>query len=515
MTGPRYAIACPERHAAEAGAAACEAGGNALDAALAAAAALAVTYPHNCALGGDLFAVVRFPDGRCASVNASGPAARAADAGAQRRRGAEMPLTGPDPITVPGAVRGWERLHALGAALGWDAALAPARRLAADGVPVARTLAAAIADGAADLDADPGLAALLRPAGSGLREGATLRQPALAATLERIAAEGAGELYAGATGDRLVAGLQARGSLLTGDDLAGFAPETTPPLTGRFRDLTLRTSPPSSSGLLLLQALAALEAAELDDPLGAGAGALATLFRHGMAQRAESLADPRHSPFSRDAWLGAGRIEALAAGARTGAPPPPAAAAPPATGDTVAVVAADDSGLAVSLTQSLFHAFGACVLEPETGILLHNRGSGFSLVPGHPNELTGGRRPAHTLMPLLVERDGAFAGAVGTMGGHAHPQIQAQVLLRILEGATPAEAIAAPRWTVDDHAGATARAETGVPAAALEALAATGLDVAALPWPSEEVGHAQAIWRAGGELRAGDDPRADGAALTG
>ena len=118
-------------------------------------------------------------------------------------------------------------------------------------------------------------------------------------------------------------------------------------------------------------------------------------------------------------------------------------------------------------------------------------------------------------MPLLVERDGAFAGAVATMGGHAHPQIQAQVLLRLLGGATPAEAIAAPRWTVDEPAGTTAWAETGVPAAALDALAAAGLDVAALPWPSEDVGHAQAIWRAGGELRAGADPRADGAALTG
>ena len=279
-----------------------------------------------------------------------------------------MPLTGPDPITVPGVVSRLGAAHALGAALGWDAALEPARRLAADGVPVARTLAAAIAHGTAGIDADPGLAALLRPDGAGLREGDTLRQPALAATLDRIAAGGAGELYAGATGRRLVAGLQARGSLLDVDDLAGFAPETTPPLSGRFRDLTLRTSPPNSSGILLLQALAALEAADLDDPLGRGAGALATLFRHGMAQRAEALADPRQSAFARDAWLGAGRIDALAAAARAGAPPPPAAAAPPATGDTVGVVAADDSGLAVSLTQSLYAAFGACVLEPETGI---------------------------------------------------------------------------------------------------------------------------------------------------
>jgi gamma-glutamyltranspeptidase len=470
-----------------------------------------VTYPHNCGLGGDLFAVVRFPDGRSVSVNASGPAARAADPDEQRTRGPQMPATGPDPITVPGAVAGWQRLHALGATLGWDAALAEARRRAEDGVAVSPSLAAAMEDAAADLGADPGMSAVFRP-------GETVRQPALARTLAAIAEGGAGELYTGDTGARLVAGLRARGSRIDAEDLATFEPEETAPLTGRFRDLTLRTSPPNASGVLLLQALAALEAAGVDDPLGAGAGVLAELLRLGAAQSEALLADPRWTPTDLDAWLGEERIAELVSAAGTPRAAGGVAGAQP-TGDTVAVVSADSSGLAVSLIQSLFGSFGARLLEPSTGILLHNRGSFFSLVPGHPNELAGGKRPSHTLMPLVVERDGALAGVLGTMGGLAHAQIHAQILLRLLSGSEPAAAVAAPRWVVGGlERGApdtAARVESGVPAAAVEALTSAGLQVTEEPWPSEELGHAQAIWIDGQRLSAGSDPRADGAAICG
>ncbi|HTE60499.1 MAG TPA: gamma-glutamyltransferase, partial [Solirubrobacteraceae bacterium] len=342
--------------------------------------------------------------------------------------------------------------------------------------------------------------------------------PALARTLAAIAERGADELYAGDTGARLVAGLRARGSRLDTDDLAAFAAEETAPLTGRFRDLTLLTSPPNASGVLLLQALAALEAAGIHDPLGAGAGALAELLRLGAAQRDTLLADPRWTPTDLDAWLGEERIAELASAA--GAPRAAAriAGAQP-SGDTVAVVAADSSGLAVSLIQSLFGSFGSRLLEPATGVLLHNRGSAFSLVPGHPNELAGGKRPAHTLMPLVVERDGALAGVLGTMGGRAHAQIHAQILLRLLAGAGPAAAVAAPRWIVgglDPGAPDTAaRAESGLPAAAVKALTRAAMQVREEPWPSEELGHAQAIWVDGERLSAGSDPRADGAAIRG
>jgi len=512
-----WALAAPERHAAEAGAAAFAAGGNAIDAALATAVALAVTYPHNCGVGGDLFAVVRHADGRSVSVNASGPAARAADAAAQRARGPRMPMTGPDPVTVPGVVRGWEHLHALGALRPWHAAFEAARRHAEDGVEVPASLAAALAHAGADVALDAGMTEVFRPAGAALEEGDRLRQPALARTLGRIAEHGAAELYAGDTAARLLAGLARHGSLLDERDFAHFTPEETPPLAGRFRDLTLLTSPPNASGVLLLQALAALEFADPPaDPLAGGAGLLADVIRSGAEQREAMLADPRaHGP-DLDAWLGEARLTELTAAAQ--APRAAPAGARP-SGDTVAVVAADGSGMAVSLIQSLFASFGACVLDPATGVLLHNRGASFSLEPGHPNELAGGRRPSHTLMPLVVERDGELAGVLGTMGGTAHAQVLAQVLLAILAGLDPQAAVAAPRWIVGGldpgEPAALVRVEEGVPATAISALEERGLDVRAIPWPSEDVGHAQAIWSTDRALRPGSDPRADGAAVAG
>jgi gamma-glutamyltranspeptidase/glutathione hydrolase len=516
-----YAVATPQSDATAAAVAAFEAGGNAIDAALAAAAVLTVTYPHNCALGGDLFALVRLPGGETLSVNASGPAARAADADRQRRRGPLMPVAGPATVTVPGLVAGWERLHELGARLPWTRALAPAIGLAEDGAAVAPGLAAAIAD-SPGVAADPGMAAVLAPGGAPLRAGDLLRQPALAATLRRLAAHGAAEFYEGETAARLVAGLAARGGELTAADLREFTPETGPPLRGRFGDLDVLTSPPNSSGVLVLQALAALEASGAPDPLGADAGALAEILRLGGVDRDARLADPRASPFDERAWLGAERVEALAASARAAAAgrrgPMAATGDPRPLGDTVAVVTADGEGRAVSLIQSVFHSFGAQILEPATGVLLHNRGAFFSLEPGHPNRLAPGRRPAHTLMPIVVERGGALAGVLGTMGGKVHAQIHVQVLLRLLAGRTPQEAVDAPRWVVGGmdlgEPGDVIRVEDGCAGPARAALERARLRPEPVPRGSDWLGHAQAIWLGDG-LRAGSDLRADGAAATG
>lgn len=520
---PEYAIATPQLDATAAGVAAFEAGGNAIDAALAAAATLTVTYPHNCALGGDLFALVRTPAGETTSVNASGPAARAADAAAQRRRGATMPITGPDTITVPGLVAGWEALHGLGAARPWAAALEAATAHAADGFAIGRSLADAIEEQAAEIARDPGLSAVLAPGGRGLRERETLRQPALAGTLRTLAEDGPRAFYDGPLAERLIAGLRRAGCALDTADLAGFAPELTEPLRHRCGDLDLLTSPPNSSGVLLPQALAALAAAGVADPLGDGAGVLAELLRLGAEQRDAMLADPRATPVDLGAWLGPKRIDELAARAcaraRGAAPAPSGERSPRPGGDTVAVVAVDGEGRAVSLIQSVFHSLGSLVLEPETGVLMHNRGSFFSLVPGHPNELAPGRRPAHTLMPAMAERDGALRYVLGTMGGKAHAQIHAQVLLRLEAGAHPQEAIAAPRWVVggievgepDD----TVRVEDDVDPAARAAIERAGMRPLAVGTHSEWCGHAQAIALGADGLRAGSDPRADGGAAVG
>jgi gamma-glutamyltranspeptidase/glutathione hydrolase len=516
---PEAAIATPHVAATEAGRRAFAAGGNAIDAALAAAAALTVVYPHNCALGGDLFALLRDPDGATVSVNASGPAAAAADAAALRARGLDvMPVTGPETITVPGLVAGWGELHARGGALPWANALAEARTLAAEGVPVARSVGDALAE--ADLD-DPGMAAVFAPGGTPLAIGKRLRQPALAETLAQLAAEGPRAFYDGELAGRLVGGLRAVGCRLAAGDLREFMPEVGPPLRARFGDLDVQTSPPNSSGVLLLQALLGLEASGVADPLGEDAGVLAELLRCGGQDRDRLLGDPRRGDGVVEAFLGEERIASLVrsgvTAAATGAHVEPVAVQrhERPMGDTVAVVATDADGRAVSLIQSLFHSFGAGILEPSTGIIMHNRGAFFSLRAGHPNVLAPGKRPAHTLMPALVERDGELLGVLGTMGGRVHAQILAQVLLRVGAGATPQEAVDAPRWIVggmelgepDD----TLRIEAGVSATTRAALDRAGLRIIDVPRDSEWLGHAQAIWCEPG-IAAGSDRRADGAA---
>jgi gamma-glutamyltranspeptidase/glutathione hydrolase len=510
------AIATPHAAATRAGADAVAAGGNAVDVALVAAVVLAVAYPHYCGVGGDLFALVRQRDGTVVSIDGSGAAPAAVDADAQRAKGAHMPLWGPDAITVPGAVGGWAAVHAAGAALPWAAILDPAIALARDGVPVSESVARTAEQFGHVLDRDPGMRSLF----AGVRAGDGLRQPALAATLERIAADGPDALYRGDVGTRLVDGLRAAGSVLSAGDLAAFAPTVTAPLRARFGDLELLTSPPGSAGVLLLQALIALDASGARDPLGDDAGVLAELLRLGGEQRDRQLADPRAVPFVRGDWLGADRIAELVASARgAGRAGHAHVRAPRPIADTVAVVTADDEGRAVSLVQSLFYPFGAGVLEPATGIIAHDRGAAFSLEPGHPNELAPCRRPAHTLTPVIVQREGALAYVLGTSGGRGHAQIISQVLLRLLAGDDPQAAVDAPRWAVGGLAPSDPQddvpIEDGVPRDAVRALGRTGAHTRIVQRGREFMGHAQAITaRSGASLAAGSDRRGgDGAAL--
>ncbi|MEV2272598.1 gamma-glutamyltransferase family protein [Nonomuraea africana] len=477
------AIATPHALATAAAEEAVANGGNALDAALAAAATLCVVYPHNTSVGGDLIALVRAPDGRITCVNASGPAPAKADRAALAdRHGGLMPITGPDTITVPGAVAGWAALHEEGAALEWRACFEAALRHAA-ATPVVPGLAEAIADAADLIDADPGMRQVFSPGGRPLAEGDTLRQPALAATLADLAANGPATLYGGPLGRRL-------SGVLDLADLAAFEVERTAPLSRTLRGHDVHTSPPNTHGFLLLQALAATEP-------------LPRAFHRGIADRAGHLADPRFVPVDVDALLDPDRGPLA---------PPETAVTGRATGDTVAVVAADSDGWAVSLIQSLFHSFGSGVLDPATGVLLHNRGSFFSLDPASPNVIAPGKRPAHTLMPVMVTRGGRLVWAAGTMGGKAQPQILTQVLTRLFDGAHPASAVAAPRFVVGGLE--VGQREDTVSAEAdhaeLAELAATGAPMVTLPSRSEWVGHAQVV--AADPFAAGSDPRSDGRA---
>ncbi|AXG76409.1 gamma-glutamyltransferase [Streptomyces paludis] len=470
-------------------------GGGVVDAALAAAAALTVAYPHQCSLGGDLVALFR--DGARGTVRAivsAGAAAAATDPAPLRAAGDRMPAGGPHTVTVPGAVAGWAELARLGARLPLARALAPAAALAEEGVAVSEGLARAIRHRLDVVRADPGLAALLLdPAGEPLPAGATLRQPALAATLAELAADWR-HFYTGPTARRLVTGLRARGSLLDLADFAAHRAENTDPLSATRDGVTWWVAPPPSQGAALL---AVLERGS-GDPL--------TAARRAELSRDALLGDPRAGGIDLDGLLLREErdLAALPAG------PKPA-------GDTVAVTAVDDEGGAVTLIQSVFQTFGSGIADPATGVVLHNRGSAFSLDPAHPGALRPGARPPHTLCPALATGPGRVV-ALGCQGGRAQAWILSQVADALLDAPDPAALLARPRWVIGsrdlDRPRPTLVLEPGTPEAdRLTAVAGgLGLDVAEVPGPHDEAGHVQTARLRTGVLDAASDPRADGTA---
>jgi gamma-glutamyltranspeptidase len=513
--GRRFAAATPHSAATEAALAAFEAGGNAVDAALAANAVLAVVYPHMCGIGGDLFALVADSSTR-AVVNGSGAAASALDAAAVRAERGSMPAEGPLTISVPGTVAAWDELARRFGRLPLAAATAPAIECAERGVPLAGSVAHAVVTHSGRLQADPGLSALFLPDGRPLEAGERLVQPELAATLRDIARSGSQAFYEGEVGARLIAGLARMGSPLTPGDLRRHTTEITAPLARPYRRLEVLVPPPNSQGFLLLEILGCIERGGLvADHLGAEAAVLARLFLLASADRDRFLADPRRVRVAVDRLLSGDHADELLAEAKAMAGRPVDGRR--ATGDTVGVVAAEEGGLWVSMNQSLYGVFGSGILEPETGIICHNRGSYFSLDPAAANHLVGGARPAHTLMPVMVLSDGRPVVASATMGGSAHAQIHAEVLTGIIDGRRDAwESIRNPRWLVGGlqrGGGSVVFAEGRVPGETIARLRSSGLEVQVLAPVDEQVGHAQLIARTDdGELAAASDPRADGAA---
>ena len=510
-TSPRGAISTSHHLATEAGAAVIEAGGNAVDAALAAAATLCVVYPNNVALGGDLVALVRNPAGEIRFLNATGtaPAGQTLEA-LREKHGDALPLRGIDTVTVPGGVCGWNSLHEYGATRPWAAHFEAAIRHAEAGFPNSRSVAAALVEDRATLEADPGAREVFYPGGAPIAEGETLVQPALARTLRRIADGGSAEFYAGETARKWIAGLSRLGSKITAQDAIDYQACWGEPLELEFDGVRVLTGPPNTSGFMLLRALRAV-AAGIDDPLGAGAGRLAEAFRDANAIRAALLADP--------GFGGASGKELIAA-----APPSQEEQLPgdpKASGDTVGFSAWTADGWAVSFINSVYWGFGAHILEPDTGIIFQNRGTSFSLDPASPNAFAPGKRPRHTLMPVLVLRGDELAWVPATMGGAAQPQIHTQLLLRSLAGAAPEEATHAPRWMVQERRGdepVSVMLERDVPEAAREAIAAAGFELVEVDPRCEELGHSNLIRirpAADGSVvvDAASDPRSDGSAI--
>lgn len=484
------ALAAPHPEAVAAGRAVVDRGGNAIDAALAAAAMLTVVYPHQCAIGGDLIALVRAPGGETRAVIAAGTAPRAildAAAGWQA-----MPRSGAHPVTVPGMLAGWRAVAGLGATIDLAEHLRHAADTAEDGTVVTDGLDRAISAQREPIAADEGLSGVFAPGGIPLRRGDLLVQPALAATLRALAAD-PDAFYRGEIAARLVDFLRGKGGTHDVVDFAEYEPVVEAPVSAVIDGREWMVAGPPSVGPLLL----GIAAAAQGDPSELVAASI-----RGVAARGAHLGDPA-----------AGDVDLRALLDLSGTWTPRDEPRP--NGDTASVTAVDSHGWAVTIVQSVFQTFGTGLLDPETGVLFHNRGGGFSLDAGSPTRLRPGARPAHTLCPVMVAGDDVLVVA-GCQGGRAQPWILGQLLPALVEpSADPSEILGRPRWVIGDRDlgfdAFTYVTEPGVDPSLAERAEAAGLDVVAWPRPDDRCGHVNVVRRRPGDaLDAASDPRADG-----
>ena len=440
-SGLRGMVAAADQLAASAGVGMLADGGSAADAAVATGAVMAVVGPHLCGLGGDVLAMVAPPGSTPEALLSVGRAGSGSDPASLRAEGLTVMRLRHDvrSVPVPGAVDGWLALHGRHGRLPLADVLAPAIELASDGFPASVMLALATHL----VHALPG-AGQLCPAGP-LEVGQRVRVPGIARTLGAIASGGRDAFYEGEFGHGLLE--LGRGHFVP-SDLATSQATWCTPLRQRAWDHDLWTVPPPSQGYLTLAGAWVAEAAGLgtdpDDP--EWAHLLVEVWRAVGHDRPDVLFDGADGAALLDAErlaAAAARVDRQRAAAPDVAPgqgTPGGSVARIAEGDTTHLCALDADGLGVSLTQSNALDFGSHLIEPATGVFLHNRGVGFSLVPGHPAELSPGRRPPHTLSPMLATAaDGALTHLVGAMGGDAQPQIIVQLLARLLHaGQDPA-----------------------------------------------------------------------------
>lgn len=487
-------------------------GGNAVDAALTAAAVLAVVLPHACGLGSDAFLLIYdAASQRAYALNASGRSPQAADAA---RYEAGIPRHGLAAAAVPGMVSGWQAALQRFGTRGLREVLQPAIGYAAEGFPVHDKLAQVFTQMAPALEQDAGAREVFLPQGKPPAAGEVLRQPDLAASLQRLADVGSEAFYRGDLAQRLVAYSREHGGLFSEEDLARHEPIWQEPLRATFCGSEVLTMPPNSYGLTLLQQLLELEAGGIAacDPDGA------EFLRRGMAARgqayrsaASAIADPAvGEPAARELLAGLLKGVKVPAAGGSGAGAGRAAGAAEGT-DTSNVLVMDGQGNAVSLIQSVFHPFGCCVVPTGTGAVLNNRMLGFRHEGGHPNGLAGSKRPAHTLTPVLVLREGQPLMVCGTPGGPGQTATLAQFLTRLLASARPlGEAVAAPRWSVAPGGGFVIEESVAPPV--LDDLRAADPTLKAAPAGGQPFGSLKAVMRDGAGFIAVADFRRDAAA---
>ena len=510
---PHGMVACPHALASAAGVEALRSGGSAVDAALAAAASLAVVYPHMCSIGGDAFWLIYDAKARQVSYLDGGGRAAAA-AKLERFAGqSEIPFRGlaPATLTTPGAVASFCEAHARFGRLPLARCLEDAIRHAADGFPVTERLSRWIEETAPEMDA--ATAALFLPAGK------IVKNPALARTLRAIAAQGRAGFYEGDVA-RHLAGL---GGFFTERDLAAQGAYWGEPIRGTYRGVSIFETPAPTQGFTVLEMLNLIEPLELGPFLGPDHVHLLVQAKQiAYHDRDRWLADPRFAKVPTERLISKGYADEKrnVIDRQRALPWDRVPSYGSLTGDTVYVAAVDRDGNAASLIFSLYGIFGACVTSAETGVTLQNRGAYFSLDPKHPNRLEPGKVPLHTLIASLAFRDERLWAVLGCMGADGQPQIHLQTYVAMIDfGQDIQQALAGPRWLSGrfglGEARDTLHIEARFPRGTIDELERRGHPIDRWGDWNELAGHAHGITvdEKSGLLAGGFDPRSDGAAI--
>ncbi|MEX2541267.1 MAG: gamma-glutamyltransferase family protein [Trueperaceae bacterium] len=508
----RNVVATSQPLASQAGVAALQAGGNAVDAALAAAITLTVVEPTGNGIGSDAFAIVW--DGReLHGLNASGRSPSSWTPERFASQGA-VPERGWDSVTVPGAVSAWVELSGRFGVLPFERLFESAVRYAREGYLVSPQVARLWAMAAAKFSDFAEFRRGFLPSGKAPSPGELFRYPDQAATLERIASSNGEEFYRGELAARMAADAAANGAALNEQDLAEHRADWVGTVAGEFGEVALHEIPPNGQGLAALLALGILRHLpiadfEVDsaDSIHLQVEAMKLAFADAYRYVADAEALELHPGELLDDGYLAERAR-LVDPASAGDP----GYGRPADSGTVYLCAADAGGMMVSFIQSNYRGFGSGVVVPGTGISLQNRAAGFTLEPGHPNRLGGGKRPFHTIIPGFLMRAGDPLLAFGVMGGPMQPQGHLQMVLRtVLHGQNPQAACDAPRWQV--LRGREVAVEPGFPGRTLDELSARGhLLRRTAPEESFAFGGGQLAWRGPEGYVAASDPRKDGQA---
>jgi gamma-glutamyltranspeptidase/glutathione hydrolase len=491
-------------------------GGNAIDAALSTAAVLGVVEPSSLGIGGDAFALFySAKDKALKALDASGRSPYAASLDFCRKSGFKgMPQRGIHSVTVPGAVHGWSMLLSAYGTMPLGKVLQGAIQYSEEGFPVAELTAESWHESEASLKDDEGAAINYLVNGRAPKAGEIFKNPHMAKTLRRIATEGADVFYKGDIAEKIVRCSEKKRGLFALKDFADHRSDWVESVTANYRGYDIYELPPATHGFVTLEMLKILEGFDVKAMGAQSADALHLMIeakKLAFADRDRYLADRDHMKVRVSDLFAPKRVEALRSRFRSDQAAGKFETAPLAA-DTEYVAAADSEGNLVSFIQSNFMGFGSGVVEPETGIILQNRGHLFSIDENHPNCIGPHKRCVHTLMPGMILKDGKPFAALGLKGGHVQPQVQVQIITNLIDfGMTIQEAIAAPRFNHTE--GVKVGLEPSIPEATVQELKRRGRQVVSGNPESFGGAHAIMIQPESGAFVGGSDPRKGGCAL--